>query len=286
MKSGPDWCWKHLSSPNHNDDVGIAMAVETNTAACAESQFKTCSRCGEAKPATTEFFNKKLNGLTSLCRDCRNSVRRAEYAAMSDEEREALNARRRADRASDPDRFRELDKKRYARRKSEQIEYNRKRRAANPEEFRRRSREQYLKNRERRLKQARAWARRNRDRRREAARRLHARRQATSPQYRVNRAMSAHIRWSIAKSKGGQRWERLVGYTLKDLMEHLERQFSKGMTWENYGKWHVDHIIPLSSFEYTSPDDPEFKACWALTNLRPLWARENIRKRDKRTLLL
>jgi len=67
---------------------------------------------------------------------------------------------------------------------------------------------------------------------------------------------------------------------------HLERQFPKSMTWNNRNEWHIDHIIPLASFTYSSADDPEFKAAWALSNLRPLWKPANLEKGGKRTLLL
>ena len=58
------------------------------------------------------------------------------------------------------------------------------------------------------------------------------------------------------------------------------------MTWQNMSLWHVDHILPLASFEYESASDPEFRAAWALTNLRPLWSVENLQKGAKRVLLL
>jgi hypothetical protein len=69
-------------------------------------------------------------------------------------------------------------------------------------------------------------------------------------------------------------------------MVHLERQFLSGMTWANRGQWHIDHIQPRSSFKFVGPDDPEFKACWALSNLRPLWKADNLKKNARRTLLL
>lgn len=52
------------------------------------------------------------------------------------------------------------------------------------------------------------------------------------------------------------------------------------------GEWHIDHIIPKSSFDYQTPDDDAFKAAWALTNLRPLWSSENLRKKAKRLHLI
>ena len=59
-------------------------------------------------------------------------------------------------------------------------------------------------------------------------------------------------------------------YTIDELIKHLEDKFTDGMTWENYGKWHIDHIIPDCSFEYTSIQDEEFQKCWSLKNLQPL----------------
>jgi len=77
-----------------------------------------------------------------------------------------------------------------------------------------------------------------------------------------------------------------LGYTVEQLARHLERQFTRGMSWENYGEWHIDHILPISSFKFSTTDDPEFKACWALANLRPLWAPENMAKHKTRVSLL
>lgn len=61
-------------------------------------------------------------------------------------------------------------------------------------------------------------------------------------------------------------------------MKHLEKQFTQGMTWENYGEWHVDHKKPMALFEFTSTDDEEFKECWKLDNLQPLWEKDNLSK--------
>jgi hypothetical protein len=53
------------------------------------------------------------------------------------------------------------------------------------------------------------------------------------------------------------------------------------MSWENYGKWHIDHRIPIDAFNFTCPEDIDFTQCWALRNLRPLWAVDNIKKSNK-----
>lgn len=112
------------------------------------------------------------------------------------------------------------------------------------------------------------------------------RRRAEIPSVTINERISAGVKNSLRDGKGGHSWEVLLSYTLPDLMVHLERQFLPGMTWGNRGDWHIDHIVPLASFKFETPDCPEFRAAWALSNLRPLWAVDNIRKSDKRTHLL
>lgn len=101
--------------------------------------------------------------------------------------------------------------------------------------------------------------------------------------------MRACIVQSIRKgSKAERRTEDLLGYSFEELKAHLERQFVGRMSWANYGRdgWHIDHIVPVASFNLETPDDPAFKACWALSNLRPLWGKENHEKHAKRLHLL
>jgi hypothetical protein len=97
-------------------------------------------------------------------------------------------------------------------------------------------------------------------------------------QRRLEVRIAALMGYSLKGKKAGCRWESLVGYTLARLMRHLERKFAPGMSWGNIGKWHIDHKRPRSSFVYDSPDDPQFQACWALKNLQPLWAIDNLSK--------
>lgn len=104
--------------------------------------------------------------------------------------------------------------------------------------------------------------------------------------FRFRQAFSARVRQSLRGGKDHASWESLVGYSLRDLRQHIERQFASGMSWENYGDWHVDHVVPVTSFSFDGPAQPEFHACWALSNLRPLWAGPNISKGGQRLHLL
>jgi hypothetical protein len=78
-------------------------------------------------------------------------------------------------------------------------------------------------------------------------------------------------------NKNGHYFE-ILGYTPYDLIEHIESKFTEGMTWENYGEFHIDHIIPISSFNIQEIGDNEFMKCWSLENLQPMWGEDNIRK--------
>jgi hypothetical protein len=59
---------------------------------------------------------------------------------------------------------------------------------------------------------------------------------------------------------------------------HIEKQFTKGMTWDNYGEWHIDHIMPCAQFDLSNQMHADI--CFNWQNLRPLWARENLSKSD------
>ncbi len=72
---------------------------------------------------------------------------------------------------------------------------------------------------------------------------------------------------------------RDLGCTIPELKLHLESNFQSGMTWENYGEWHIDHILPLSKFDLTDKTQL-LKACH-YTNLQPLWAKDNLKKSNK-----
>lgn len=70
----------------------------------------------------------------------------------------------------------------------------------------------------------------------------------------------------------------LIGCSIEFLKQHLEKQFKKGMSWDNYGRWHVDHIRPCASFDLSKVDEQH--KCFHYMNLQPLWAKDNFVKND------
>lgn len=214
--------------------------------------LKRCTKCEEDKPANSGFFHRHASspdGWRPQCKECRKSESRAYYLANIERVRE--NAKQW--QAANPEKA-NAKKLAWARR-NEEHEKQRKR------EYKDRNRE-VLRQRE---------SVRNKERNR------------IDPAFRLRRLMSRRMWMALRHAKDGWSWESLVGYTRHDLKVHIERQFTKGMTWERFaaGEIHIDHILPVASFGYTSPDDPEFKACWSLANLRPMWASENCSKGAK-----
>lgn len=101
-------------------------------------------------------------------------------------------------------------------------------------------------------------------------------RRRKNPQYRLSNNISRAIRQSLKDGKNGRHWEFVLGYTVNDLISQLKSKFKYGMTLENYGKiWEIDHIIPISWFDYNSTDDYEFKQAWRLENLQSKLIDEN-----------
>lgn len=98
---------------------------------------------------------------------------------------------------------------------------------------------------------------------------------------KLNRSISVGVWRSLNGQKNGRGWENLVGYTLDDFKKDIGLKFTEGMSWGNYGQWHIDHIIPISAFNFEKPEDIDFKRCWSLENLRPLWAIDNLKKHSK-----
>jgi hypothetical protein len=78
-------------------------------------------------------------------------------------------------------------------------------------------------------------------------------------------------------TKGKNKTKDIIGCTPQELKEHIEKKFKEGMSWNNRDKWHIDHIIPLSSGK---TEEEILKLCH-YTNLQPLWAKENLEKSDK-----
>jgi len=209
--------------------------------------FKRCSKCKELK-ILSEFSKsaEKKDGLCPKCKKCTH-IYGIEYRK--------INAKKISDR-----KYKKYWDNLEAERKRRRIYYQQHKIKLNKA-----NREYYINN----LEKMRKWYR-------ERARKLRS-----TPKGALNNSMSRAIWGALKHAKNGNKWEELVGYNCADLMQHLERKFTEGMAWENYGEWHIDHKVPVSVFNFETPENIDFKRCWALNNLQPMWAKENREKNAK-----
>ena len=232
---------------------------------------KFCKKCGENKPLAAFYKSKDTQtGLTNYCKNCMKK-KSLEWSKNNAEKIRERNKE-----------YREKHRDKCDARSKAWAECNRER--------------------SRQIKQA--WKKRNmetvRRHAREKARRDSEKIKIKKKQYRsenphiardyikeirknnLSRRISDNIgnqmRSALFRNKGRKSWEAIVGYSVESLINHLGTKFSEGMTWENYGEWHIDHIRPISSFDFETEPLKAAKECWAIGNLQPLWAIDNIRK--------
>lgn len=109
-------------------------------------------------------------------------------------------------------------------------------------------------------------------------------RRLTDLNFRIADSLRARLRNALMVPKSFKSvslFRDLIGCTRQEVMQHLENQFTDGMSWENYGRggWTIDHIIPLSAFNLSNQE--ELSRAAHFTNLQPLWLRDNIIKSNK-----
>ncbi len=221
--------------------------------------MKYCTRCKIDKEISK--FSKDRSRADGLCNWCKECIC-AYHKQYHIKNRDLLNAKYREYYKIYP----EVRSKYYQKNKKKIIDYNKQYRKKHQERERERRKQYYYDN----------W-----DKERKTKNAYYNECTSFNPQHKLSGTIRNRIWYSLKRKKAGRPWELLVGYTLKDLMNHLEKLFKKGMTWANYGQWHVDHKIPISAFNFNVPEDIDFKRCWALENLQPLWAKDNVSKNNR-----
>jgi len=110
--------------------------------------------------------------------------------------------------------------------------------------------------------------------------RVYARRRyAEDIQFRLANVLRARMRGALRSNHRAGSAVRDLGCSIVEFRDYLAAKFAEGMTWANWGEWHIDHIRPLSSFDLT--DRAQFLRAAHFTNMQPLWAHENLAKGAK-----
>ena len=129
---------------------------------------------------------------------------------------------------------------------------------------------------EKQIERKRAWREKNAQRHRETSRAYEAKQRVENLQRRLSKNLRGRISKAMMRNTQGVSAVRDLGMTILEFRDYMESRFSPGMTWGNYGEWHIDHIMPLKSFDLTNVSEAR-QACH-YSNLQPLWAIDNHRK--------
>jgi hypothetical protein len=156
-------------------------------------------------------------------------------------------------------------------------------REKNKEKLSKKHKDWYENNKEKWNEYIKEYREKNRDKIKQLKRNYEKTRKTNDPLYKLISNFRTAIYQVLKENRvdKNQSYFDVLQYTPEQLIVHLEKQFTEGITWENYGEWHVDHKLPISSFNIQKMGDSEFMKCWSLENLQPMWGEENIRKSNK-----
>ena len=214
--------------------------------------MKLCTKCNiEKDESNFSKSNSKKDGLYAWCKNCAKAYRKVNYELN----REVQLQRGRDWRKLNPDKHKQCFKN--------WVEKNKEKYTKSRKEYRSRP-----KSKQRKLELDRLYYRRN----------------SSNPIFKLKRLLNNKLRRNVHKIKIDSYTKKslqFLGCTIDQFKLYIESQFKEGMSWSNYGfyGWHIDHKLPISSFDLTKDED--IIKCFHYTNLQPLWAAENLLKRDK-----
>ncbi|CAG7580892.1 MAG: p100 [uncultured marine phage] len=261
--------------------------------------MKTCKRCSIEK----ELFNfskkkRSKDGLSNWCKEC-NSEYLKSYNVKNKEKlkekkksyyqnnKEIVKERSKQHRLNNPDYHKEYHEKYYENNKSDLLEYKRDWYNDNSEVIKERSKKYREDNKDYYLEYLKEWRENNeeymkeywdnnRDKKSIYNEKYRNRLKIEKPHLLAWRRVLNNTLVRMGKEKSSSTI-KMLGYSSEDLKVHLESLFTEGMSWENHGEWHIDHIYPVSKFD----PNTDVKEVNALENLQPLWAFDNLSKGNK-----
>ena len=207
--------------------------------------MKKCSKCQTIKPLDSFCKDKiRKDGLSNYCKSC-NSIQCAQY-------RESHQAQVKARSQA------------YYQNNKEKIAAYQRTRLDETREYRRTYYQQYNQTIDKS--------------KRKEYNNAYYHQQKSNPAFKLARNARTRIWIALKGITKTDSTMDLIGCTRAQLMSHIESKFQSGMTWQNYGQWHVDHIKPCASFDLSQPEQQ--RECFHFSNLQPLWAADNLQKSD------
>ena len=252
---------------------------------------KICTRCKETKyfDAFTKDKNSK-DGFARYCKPCRKIMKHESYLRnreshlakckeYRDNNHEKVSDAKKRCYYAKKEQYAERSKQYYLENKEMMLERSAEYREKNRAKIRLRGAKYYSQNREKLIQKQADYQRRNAQKRNAYSKQYVKNKRQNDKLYALRTNIRSRFKFELAK-RGESKWIKAndyLGCSWLELREYLESQFTDGMTWDNYGEWHVDHIVPLAIAENRAQ---LIKLCHH-TNLRPLWAFDNISKGAK-----
>lgn len=227
------------------------------------------------KPCKRGHIQQRLTSCRK-CLDCQTGYyeeRKEEWSAKGAEYRRQNPEKK---RQQDRD-YRDKNRDRIHKRKKEYWQRTRTEQLARKKEYRE-------KNKDRARASIKRWESENKERVMAAKLMYEKKRRANDPIYAIKRRMRVAVS-RFARLNGYEKsasTEAIIGCSWQEFRVHIERQFPKGMSWENMSEWHIDHIVPMAS----AKTEEDVLRLNHFTNLRPLWAIENLKKSNSAIFLL
>jgi len=212
-------------------------------------KIKICTHCKQEKPIALFYKSKKTQELRQTCIPCIKEFNKKQYEAHKEKIKKAVKEYCIKNKELVLEKKRTSSKKYRATNPSKVLETQRKYREANIELVR------------------------------EKARLYMCEKYKNNIEYKIKVCISSRLRQSLKANKKNKPWCKYVDYSINDLMVHLEKLFTDGMCFDNYGEWEIDHVRPIASYNLTN--EKELTECWKIENLQPLWRKDNRMKSDK-----
>lgn len=224
-----------------------------------EEGYKRCFCCKEIKKHS-EFYNTKMRsgkrGKDSYCKICRANDRKEYFKEYLIKNKEELNLKSKKYRENNSEKRSETCKN-YRNKNKEKIKINNKiYLEKNKIKIKERSKIYYQNNKKEIMEKQKSKL-------------------SDNPKLRIIKNYRKRTWEVLINGCKSATTIELIGCTPEEFHIHIENQFQEGMTWENYGEWHVDHIRPIFSFSDLT-DPQQQRECFNYKNCRPLWAKENL----------
>lgn len=221
--------------------------------------MKICNKCLIEKEKSSEFFHRKSeskDGFNTICKSCIKESKSKYYSLNKDK----INKRNNKWKLDNPERIKKINKEWFIKNREDVLEKKKEYRKDNADKISEKGKEYYHKSKKRRN-----------DRFKE--------RMATDPVFRLKKTIKCLVYDSFRKNnftKNG-RTESIIGVSFLEFKEYIESKFQEGMSWENHGEWHLDHIIPISM----AKNEQKVIELNHYSNFQPLWAKDNLKKSNK-----